>query len=211
MVLPLILFSYNKPQVRGEIHRNSCAEVGKSVGKPTKPVEINTNKYVTIFAFQTPRNPKPEFSHVFAVWFAEKDRKISEGFVVSWYPKDGQEYLNHDLRDSYDLAMKTNKSMIYRYGPYFCTEDFYQKAKNMHDNLVNKDKTTIEKETRSSRQQNAIFAISDISGEYLDLRNSFGRDAAKKLTDHLISHNLIASKSSDTAWEMAKSFFKVPN
>jgi hypothetical protein len=197
-------------------HKLQTHVVCENVSKNQFSTQFETmryNRYVTVFAYQDARLPRPFYSHVFATWASEKDDKITDGFTISWYGEKNvpgpQNGINLSLSETYNRAVKQGLT-VYRFGPYYCTEDFYQKAKKLHVDLVNKDYNVLDKFTKHDGAFNCIHAVGYASGEAVETKMLFGKEAANKLVHTFIGRNLMTAKIEENVWPKLKKYFLMP-
>lgn len=189
-----------------------CENVNKS--QFLNQVEVmRYNRYMTVFAYQDARLPRPFYSHVFAAWASEKDDKITDGFTISWYGEKNipgpQNGINLSLSETYNRAIKQGLT-VYRFGPYHCTEDFYQKAEKLYVDIYNKDYNVLDKFTKQDGAFNCIHAVGYASGEAVETKMLFGKEAANKLVNTFIGRNLMTSKIEESVWSKFKKYFLMP-
>lgn len=167
-------------------------------------------KYVVVFAYQHPKMPRPTYSHSFATWFVKQGDKVRDGFTISWYGERNtlarQQGQNLSLEETYRRAARQGLT-VYRFGPYYCTDEFYERAKRHYQDIYRHDYKLIDYLTRKEGAFNCIHAVALSSGQDVETKLSYGKEASEKVVEAFVQRRLISGRREEPAWPVAKSYF----
>lgn len=192
-----------KPTAQGQSDDCKYIYERKVDGEPKENAVIKQADYVIILFSAS---GKLTASHNFALFAKVRADKVEESVTISWMPKSmkpgrgAEPGVNLDIQTTVGWA-RNNGMVVERFGPYYCTENLYQRAKTQ----VNKLNTgfvqykLLDNNLRPDTATNSVHAISDIlcNGDRFDkflVQTGSGNNASAVLKTYFEREGFIDGK-----------------